>query len=437
MSFLFRTIGYNTSRFRAIEEGVKMDHSCWVQKELRKLSISLGFIYTPIEEIEHRLARVKARMEIEEIEALLVIQKMNLYYLSGMTQDGLLFIPLEGKPLLMIKRELERTKVESPIRDTAAFRSIREIRGLIQSHIGRIPKSLGLELDVLPVKDYFKYRELFQKVKLIDASSVLRETRKIKSSFEIDLMRKAGEIGRKVYLEVRKILREGMTEIEFGGLLEAVAKRHGHEGLLRVRSLNYEAYTWHVLSGLTGGIVSQSDSPMGGLGLSPAFPVGASLKVMKAHEPILVDFGTCYHGYQADETRMFSIRKMRQKFIDAYKACREIHNAVLEETRTGVESEAIFVKTLKLAEKLGYKDSYLGPPGLQTRFIGHGIGLELNELPFIAQGQSYPLEEGMTFAVEPKMVFPGEGSAGIENTVVVTEKGCEILTPVSEEIFQV
>jgi Xaa-Pro aminopeptidase len=176
---------------------------------------------------------------------------------------------------------------------------------------------------------------------------------------------------------------------------------------------------------------------MGGLGLSPAFPVGASLRVMKAHEPILVDFGTCYHGYQADETRMFSIGKMEQKFIDAYSACKEIHDAVLEEARPGADCETIFQKTLHLAEKLGYKDAYLGPPGLQTRFVGHGIGLELNELPFLAQGQSYPLEEGMTFAVEPKIVFPGEGSVGIENTVVVTREGCDILTLVEQEIFQV
>jgi Xaa-Pro aminopeptidase len=109
----------------------------------------------------------------------------------------------------------------------------------------------------------------------------------------------------------------------------------------------------------------------------------------------------------------------------------------LEETRLGADCEAIFLKTLRLAEKLGYQDSYLGPPGLQTRFVAHGIGLELNELPFIAQGQSYPLEEGMTFAVEPKIVFPGEGSVGLENTVVVTRGGFEILTPASQNIFQV
>jgi Xaa-Pro dipeptidase len=414
-----------------------MNHDVWVRQELRELSRSLGFQYTPLEEIENRLIRIRTGMKKQEVEALLVVQKMNSYYLSGTTQDGLLFVPLEGKPLLMVKRELERAKVESPIKAIIALKSNREIPSLIQTHSGKLPNSLGLELDILPVKDYFKFQELFPKTKFMDASSIMRETRKIKSSFEIDLMRKAGEIGKKVYQEARKILKEGMTEIEFGGLLEATAKKYGHEGLLRVRSLNYEAYTWHVLSGLTGGIVSQSDSPMGGLGLSPAFPVGASRRSMRAHEPILVDFGTCFHGYQADETRMFSIGKMRQKFIDAYNACREIHDAVLEETRPGADCEAIFVKTLQLAEKLGYKDSYLGPPGLQTRFIAHGIGMELNELPFIAQGQSYPLEEGMTFALEPKIVFPGEGSVGLENTMVVTETGYEILTPVSQKIFQV
>jgi Xaa-Pro aminopeptidase len=420
-----------------IGKGERMNHEDWVPQELRELSKSLGFRYTPLKEIEDRLARIRGNMEEKEIEGLLVIQKMNIYYLTGMTQDGLLFIPLEGKPLLMIKRELERAKVESPIEQIVALKSIRELATLIQTHYGKLPNSLGLELDILPVKDYFKFQELFQKTKFMDASPIMREARKIKSPFEINLMSVAGEIGKKVYQEARRILKKGMTEIKFGGLLEATAKKYGHEGLLRVRSLNYEAYTWHVLSGITGGIVSQSDSPMGGLGLSPAFPVGASLKKMRAHEPILVDFGTCFHGYQADETRMFSIGKMKQKFIDAYNACKEIHDAILEETRPGVDCEAIFLKTLRLAEKLGYKDSYLGPPGLQTRFIAHGIGMELNELPFVAQGQSYPLERGMTFAVEPKIVFPGEGSAGLENTVVVTETGYEILTPVSQGIFQI
>ena len=414
-----------------------MNHQDWVRKELRALSVSLGFRYIPPEEIGERLTRVRAGMKKQDIEALLVLQKMDFYYLSGTTQDGILFVPLEKKPLLIIRRELERAKVESPIENVVALNSNRQLPSLIKDCLGDIPHTLGLELDVLPVRDYFRLQELFPDTQLMDASLIFRDTRKIKTPFEINLMRGAAEIGRKVYLDAREILKEGMTEIQFGGLLEAAAKKYGHEGLLRVRSLNYEAYSWHVLSGLSGGIVSQSDSPMGGLGLSPAFPVGASLKIMQAHEPILVDFGTCYHGYQVDETRMFSIGKMDQKFIDAYNACREIQDAVLEEVRPGADCEALFVKSLRLAEKLGYKESYLGPPGLQTSFIAHGIGLELNELPFIASGQSYPMEERMTFAIEPKIVFPGEGSVGIENTVVVTRSGYEILTNVSQDIFEV
>lgn len=414
-----------------------MHYRDWIKKEFWKLSQSLGFRFVPGEEIENRTQRIRERMAKQGIEAILVIEKMDFYYLSGTTQDGFFFLPSEGKPLLLIRRELERAKIESPLKHVIPLKSIRDLPLLIQDHFGRLPQNLGLEFDLLPVRDYFKYQDLFSGTALLDSSGIFREVRKIKSPLEMEWMRKAGEIGKKVYEEARGILKGGMTEIEFGGFLEAIAKRYGHEGLLRVRSLNYEAYSWHILSGSSGGIVSQSDSPMGGFGLSPAFPVGASLKKMKPREPILIDFGICYHGYQVDQTRMFSIGRMKKKFIDAYKACKEIHDAVLDEVRPGSDCDALFKKTVRLAKKLGYSDSYLGPPGLQTRFIGHGIGLELNELPFIAQGHSYPLEEGMTFAIEPKIVFPGEGAVGFENTVAVTQGGYEILTPTEQEIFQV
>ena len=218
-------------------------------------------------------------------------------------------------------------------------------------------------------------------------------------------------------------------------MLDLTAKQYGHEGLARVRSIDYEAYTWHVLSGPTGGIVSQSDSPMGGLGVSLAFPVGGSLKTLEAHEPILVDFLCVYHGYMVDTTRMFSIGKMEEKWIAAYDAMRQVHDAILEDTRPGANCEELFRKSVRLAHQLGYEDSYLGPPGLQTTFVAHGIGLELGEFPYLAEGHDYPLEVGMVFSLEPKVVFPGEGAAGVENTVVVTEDGYEVLTPVDEEIF--
>ena len=130
---------------------------------------------------------------------------------------------------------------------------------------------------------------------------------------------------------------------------------------------------------------------------------------------------------QVDETRMFSIGKMDQKFLDAYQACQEIHNAVLDDVNPGADCEALYRNTLSRAKKLGYEDSYLGPSGLKTRFIGHGIGLEVDEYPFLATGQNLELQEGMTVALEPKLIFPGKGVVGIENTHLVTQNGLEQL----------
>ena len=419
-----------------IDKGaITMDYSEWVREKLPSIMKDTGLELVPGDEIISRVRRLKEKMHDNGVDSFLVLQKMDCYYFSGTTQDAMIFIPLEGHPLLIVKREIERARIESPLSNIVSIKSIKELPQVISQHNGNIPDSIATELDVLPVKEYFILCEHFKGCPISDGSRLVKDVRKIKSEWEIQMMRKAGEIGLEVYNEAREFLREGLSEVEFAGMMELHAKKMGHEGLIRVRSMNYEAYSWHILSGWSGAIVSQSDSPMGGLGMSPAFPVGASRRLIRSNEPVLVDFGICYHGYQIDETRMFSVGALPSVFVDAYKACCEILMAVLEEVRPGVYCHELFEKGLELAEKLGYGDNYLGPSGLQTSFVGHGLGLELNEYPFIAKGQKYPLEKGMTFAPEPKMVFPGKGAVGVEDTVLVTENGYEILTPVSREIF--
>jgi len=142
-------------------KGETMNYRDWVQSELEGLSTSLGFYYTPGEEVNNRLSKLRSGMKKKGIEALLVVQKMDYYYLSGSTQNGILFVPTEGKPLLMVKREVERARLESPLEEVVELKSIRDLPSLIQDHWGRLPQTLGLELDVLPVNDYFKYESLF------------------------------------------------------------------------------------------------------------------------------------------------------------------------------------------------------------------------------------------------------------------------------------
>jgi Xaa-Pro dipeptidase len=389
-------------------------------------------LYAPREEIENRIYKLKLLMEKASLDGAFFHYKIDYFYLSGTMQDSLLFVPLEGEPLLFVKREISRARRESPLAGVIQVRSAVDILPHIQ------PMSrVGLQLDVMPYNDVIKFKGLLGNVDLVNVSPLTKELRKIKSPFEVGLMEKAASIQKSVYGVVPEVLREGMTEIELGGLMEARAKALGHEGLLRVRSLNYEAYSWHVISGRTGSIVSQSDSPMGGLGLSPAFPVGASMKKMRKGEPILVDFGICYHGYQVDQTRMYAIGYMPETFAKAYEACREIHYRVLDKVHEGWRSRDLFEYSVKLADEMGYSDVFLGYKPHKVRFLAHGIGIELAEFPFIAATHDYPLEEGMVFAIEPKMVFPKLGACGIENTVLLEKGGHRILTDMDENIIVV
>ncbi len=388
--------------------------------------------YAPKEEIDARIAKVKVLMKKASLDGAFFHYKIDYYYLSGTMQDSLLFVPVDDEPVLFVKREISRARRESPIGQIMPMRSVKDITG----HL-RPMKRIGVQLDVVPYNDVIKFQELFGNAEFVNVSPLTKEVRKFKSPFEIGLMEKAAEIQKKVYALVPELLREGMTEIELGGTLEAHAKAMGHEGLLRVRSLNYEAYTWHVLSGRTGSIVSQSDSPMGGLGLSPAFPVGASMKKIKGNEPVLIDFGICYHGYQVDQTRMYAIGKMPDLFSKAFEACREIHYRVLDKALEGLTSKELFEYSKQLADRMGYGEYYLGFKPHKVRFLAHGIGIELAELPYIAATHTYPIEEGTVIAIEPKMVFPRKGACGIENTVIMEKGRYRVLTDNDENIITI
>jgi Xaa-Pro aminopeptidase len=386
--------------------------------------------YAPRDEIETRISKVKKLMEKASLDGAFFHYKIDYYYLAGTMQDSLLFIPLDDEPILFVKREITRARRESPIRKVIPFRSIKDIFAHIQPM-----KRVGLQLDVIPYNDVIRFKQYLGNAEMIDVSPLTKEVRKVKSPFEIGIIEKAADIAKKVYDKVPELLKEGVTEIELGGMMEAYAKTLGHEGLLRVRSMNYEAYTWHILSGRTGSIVSQSDSPMGGLGLSPAFPVGASMKKIKRNEPVLIDFGISYHGYHMDLTRMYAIDSMPDIFVGAYEACKEIHYRVLDKVLEGVISKELFEYSKQLADKMGYGEYYLGYGTHKVRFLAHGIGVELAELPFIAASQEYPIEEGAVFAIEPKMVFPKKGSCGIENTVIIEKGKYRILSDSDERII--
>jgi Xaa-Pro aminopeptidase len=389
----------------------------------------------PSSEIARRLSRFQKELQKNQIDGALIVQRVDLLYFSGTAQNSTLFIPPEGEALLLVKKYLPRARQESPLKNIVPLASIRDLPGCIRDFYGGLPKTMGFELDIMPVNEFQYYRKLFSLQAYQDISSLILKVRMIKSSWEIEQMQHTAEMTRRTFDYMRHIIRPGLTEMEFAAMFEAHARKLGHGGQLRVRNYQTEGYSWHVLSGASGGMTGVLDSPASGEGSSLAFPCGAGRKRLEAHEPVMVDFASVMNGYHLDETRMFSIKKMPDHVMKACEAAIQIHQEAGAAIRPGMTAHALYVRCVEAAAALGYQDSFLGIPGHQVSFVGHGIGLELVEPPLIAHGKKTVLSPGMTFALEPKLVFENQFIAGIESVFLVTKTGARLLTQVPPEIF--
>jgi Xaa-Pro aminopeptidase len=386
---------------------------------------------TPKAEIYRRISAFQAALAKDHLEAALIHQDVDLFYLSGTMQQAFLFVPVQGEPLLLVKKDIARALAESPLGQIKSLPTIGQLGETILHYGHQIPPRLGLEMDSLPISTYNFLKEKLRWREDHDISVRLRKIRAIKSDFELTQMRKSGDIGRRLYQTLPKILKPGLTEMEVAGRLIQKAVSWEDMNLLRSRSFNSAAFSWHVISGESGSFQSRNDAPFAGLGQSPAFPMGASQKPIRTNEPILVDFGTCFNGYQTDQTRMFSLGKPNKAYLKAYQALQEIEAHLLDHLHPGTSAESLYRLAMKDAQKLGYQDSFLGPKGQKVKYVAHGLGLEIDEFPFLALGHDYPLQEGMTLALELKIVLE-KAAIGFENTVVIRKEGVEKLTTVDE-----
>lgn len=389
----------------------------------------------PRKEINNRIAALQKELQRNGIDGVLIIQRADLFYFSGTAQNGCLYVPVDHKPLLFIKQNYQRALAESSIATIFEIRSIKDIPHLIQDHIGRSPSIIGFELDVMPVNEFNFYHSLFNPNETIDASPSILKVRKIKSAWEIEQLEATATMTAATFEYMRSAICPGLTEMEFAGIFETHARKLGHGGKLRVRNYQTEGYPWHVLSGESGGMIGLLDSPASGEGTSAAFPVGAGHRKLKVAEPIMIDLASVMNGYHADETRMFAIDSMPAKAQEASLAAIAIHDQVINLARPGIVAGELFDRAVATARSLGYETQFLGPPGYKTSFIGHGIGVELIEPPIIARGKTDVLEPGMTLALEPKMVFENEFSAGIESIIVITETGSRLISKIPIDFF--
>jgi len=392
---------------------------------------------TPKIELKQRIFKFQRYLKKENIDGALILQRMDLFYFTGTIQQAHFYIPAEGDPVLMVRKSYDRAKAESSVKKIVHLERPSDIPGILKANGYAAPLRMGLELDVLPANLLFSYQRLFQGTILLDISHFIRSIRSVKSEYELKIMRQAARLSDQLAAWVPHILRAGMTELELAGKIEAEARRLGHQGIVRMRLWGSEMFYGHLLSGATGAVPSFLSSPTGGVGASPAVAQGPGFKTIQRHEPVLVDYIFAYNGYLSDHTRIFSIGPLPAELMAAHAAMLEVQQMIKKLAKPGVQSGDIYQRALEKTKDLGYADHFMGIGNERVQFVGHGIGLEVDEYPFLAAGQQLKLQAGMTIALEPKLVFPGKGVVGIENTHVVTADGLEQLGQFPEEVMEI
>lgn len=390
----------------------------------------MEYILHPKSEIDDRVERLQSQMV--NIDGAMLFHAVDMCYFSGTAQDGLVYIPRDGEPVAMMRRSMVRAMQESPL-EVRPLKNLRTLKSDLN-----IPSSatIGLEMDVLPCNFYFKVASALEDAKFIDISEEIKHIRSIKSDFEINLIKKAAQILDAGIASVPEYIEEGIKEVDLMCRTESVMRSMGHQGSLRFRRFNSIVPLGHIMSGPNASAPSFLASPTGGKGTSLLFPQGAGFRKIKRNEPVFVDMVGIYNGYIADATRIFSLGALSKELEDAYLAALEIEEAVARELRPGRTGKELFALSESEGEKRGYRDYLGGSAGGKCGFVGHGVGLELDEYPVLGP-LDHSIEKNMTIAVEPKMIYPDKGVLGVEDTFLTTENGALRLTKLPQEIWRI
>ena len=391
----------------------------------------------PPEEAARRVQALQALLRAADppLDAALLAQNVGVYYFAGTFQSCHLVVPAEGAPRLLVRKVLERAREDTPLADPRPMTSLRDLPGHLEELCGPPPWRVGLELDVQAARQVETYRSVLgPSAEIADASEAVMEVRSVKSEWEIERIREASRLMARALADLPIFLEEDISTYELQALLECRAKTLGHPGFIRMRGMNAECSVAIVVSGPGGAVPSHTFFPIGGRGVDPSAPLGGDLEKIRRDTPIIVDCLGCSRGYYADQTRMAVKGKFPAEATPILAGMGEVLRLCERIIRPGVAPSRVYAEALALVEAKGLAKGFQGLPGHSVGFIGHSVGLEVNEAPVLAPKFERPIRAGTVFAIEPKFTHPRHGVIGLENTYVVREDRLENLTPIPEAV---
>jgi len=386
-----------------------------------------------------RIANLQHTLEDADVDAVLLSYSRSTLYYAGTTQPSILVVTPEDYHLTVIRGMewvMNETWLKSEkISSGNGYRDVKERLTGWKIEKGR----LGLELDILPAGQYLRLLKLFSPFSIIDTSKLILEQRKIKDAEEVEHTRDACRILHCGHQRILDVLREEMTELELSSEIEDAHRKAGHEGQYFIRQFDFFMGTGPLSSGANLSRIAGKVASISGVGLSPSIPMGASSKKIKTGETIVVDIPTHYRGYHGDQSRTYVLGKPERICRSMYDGMKEIADRIIDILRPGVSCRHLYHVAFTLAEDMGMSSYFMriGSHSRKVPFIGHGVGLELNEPPLLGNDNHEVLEEGMTIALELEMC----GSVGevvkLEDMLLISSGGSEILTITPRDLHQI
>lgn len=371
---------------------------------------------------------------------LLVFSRLNIYYLSGTMGQGVLWLPLEGEPVLMLRKGLDRARLESVLTKIEPFKSYSHLPDICNAVGSPLSRIIGAETSGLSWQLGFMLGARLVEHEFQSCDMALSLARSVKSPWELEIMRRCGSLHNEALTKtLPAMIRPGMTEREISHQSWQAFFSLGHQGMMRMQAYGEEIFLGHVSAGDSGNYPSSFNGPLGLRGEHPSLPfMGSADTVWEEEQPLACDIGFSLEGYCTDKTQVYwsgPESSIPDEVRSAHSFCIDVQAWVAENARPGALPSELYTHCLEWAERDGFGEGFMGLGENKVPFIGHGIGLTIDGYPPIAKGFDRPLEQGMVLAVEPKQGIPGVGMVGVENTFEVKADSARSITGDSFDII--
>lgn len=381
-------------------------------------------------ELKLRHDKIRALMSANNIGAVLISTNTNIYYCAGRVFNGFVYIPAEGETLFFVRRPAGLTD-----KNVIYIKKPEQITEELSKLGITLPENVALELDRISFSDTQRLTKALSIEKPLNASPLISSARAVKTAVEIELIKEAGVHHCNSYKRIPSLFRKGMTDIELQTEIEYDLRKEGCLGLFRVAGESMESFMGHVITGDNADNPSPYDFAMGGAGMDESLPMGCNGSTIEEGSTVMIDMNGNFNGYMTDITRTYGLHLTDAHTLKAHQLSVDIHKALIRFIKPGVAAKDAYLLAQQMVEEAGETDYFMGHRQ-KAGFIGHGLGIEINEWPVLAPRSKHIFEEGNVIAIEPKFVIPGIGAAGIENTYVVTAEGLECITPLPEDIIE-